>query len=146
MRPIISVISLVALAACQPAGDDPEPGAEPSQAATAVANDGKGDAAAVDAPASLVGEYRGAGIDGTEVAGATTLLDQFAVPEFLNLSDEDKLTRPSFETLPSGVATGSGGFAVPSAAAVEAALDYELVLKTTGNTGIRFSCSRRRSQ
>ena len=69
MRPIIAAISLVALAACQPAGDGPAPGAEPSQAATAVANDGKGDAAAVDAPASLVGEYRVAGIDGTEVAG-----------------------------------------------------------------------------
>lgn len=78
-------------------------------------------------------------LGGVPLPGAAVQLDQFAMPEFLNLSDEDRLTRPSFETLPSGIATGAGGFQVPAEAAVEATLEQELVLKLTGSTGQRFA-------
>lgn len=61
MRPIIATIALAALAACQPSADDPPAGPDPS---ATVATD-----AAAAVPASLAGEYRVAGIDGTEVAG-----------------------------------------------------------------------------
>ncbi|WP_374406756.1 hypothetical protein [Pelagerythrobacter sp.] len=55
MRTILAALSLATLAACQTASGDTAPETEAPDTA--------------EAPASLVGEYRVAGIDGTEVGG-----------------------------------------------------------------------------
>lgn len=66
-----------------------------------------------------------------ELAGATILTDQFAVPEFLNLTDDQKLSRPSFETLPGGIAVGAAGYRAPNPLEVE--IECELIYKSTLN-------------
>lgn len=78
MRSSLAALSVIALAACQPAADDPASGASssedvsqaPSSAPPPSSDVPAGDEpASAEAPASLVGEYRVAGIDGTEVGG-----------------------------------------------------------------------------
>ncbi len=71
MRSSLAVLSVLALAACQPATDDPASGAasEDTPQTPAPAPPPEDEPAAANAPASVVGEYRVAGIDGTEVGG-----------------------------------------------------------------------------
>lgn len=44
------------------------------------------------------------------VVQTTMLQEDFAAAQFQNLSDDDKLQRPSFESLPAGVTAGAGGY------------------------------------
>lgn len=63
---------------------------------------------------------------GGEPAPGTTLFEPFAVPEYLTLTDEQKLSRPGFEQLPAGVSVGAGGYVVPDRAE-EVAIECELI-------------------
>jgi hypothetical protein len=49
--------------------------------------------------------------DGTPAPGASVVLDQFAPAQFLDLTDAQKLARPSFEKMGAGVRVGVGGVA-----------------------------------
>lgn len=62
MRAILS--ATVLLAACQPAPADPPP---PATSTTGVTSESDPDAPGVPAPASLIGDYRVAGVDGAAV-------------------------------------------------------------------------------
>jgi len=53
----------------------------------------------------------------------TPTTDQFAPGQFLDLTDDEKLTRPSFETFEAGV-TLSGGAAVAAGTVVTADMEY----------------------
>ncbi len=55
---------------------------------------------------------------GGRPATQTTLNEQFAAAEFLDLSDDEKLARPSFEAMPAGVSLGSGDVTFGSQTAV----------------------------
>jgi hypothetical protein len=52
-------------------------------------------------------------------------LDPFAIGEYVDLDDEARLTRPSFEPLPAGVSAGIAGYLLPEGPVVEAEVDYE---------------------
>ena len=54
-------------------------------------------------------------------------LDPFAIGEYVDLPDDARLTRPSFEPLPSGASAGIGGYRLPEGPAVQADLDYEQI-------------------
>ena len=78
MRSSLAALFVIALAACQPAAGDPASGtsggedAPEAQTSASSSEDVSADnepAPAAETPASLVGEYRVAGIDGTEVGG-----------------------------------------------------------------------------
>ncbi len=49
------------------------------------------------------------GPDGDPAAGASVVLDHFAPAQFLDLSDDEKLARPSFEKMGAGVRFAVGG-------------------------------------
>ena len=51
------------------------------------------------------------GADGTLAPGVRNVLDQFAPGQFLDLSDDEKLQRPSFERMGAGVRVAMGGVA-----------------------------------
>src|SRR6185436_9839967 len=51
------------------------------------------------------------GADGNLAPGVTSVLDQFAPAQFLELSDDEKLQRPSFERMGAGVRVAMGGVA-----------------------------------
>jgi hypothetical protein len=55
---------------------------------------------------------------GGRPAALTPLNEQFAAGEFLDLSDDEKLARPSFEAMPAGVALGSSDLTFGSQTAV----------------------------
>jgi hypothetical protein len=74
---------------------------------------------------------------GTDVPDVSILYDQFAVPEYLNLTDDQKFSRPSFETLPAGIAVGSSGYVVPDAGHItETPITCELIF-SKDNEGVR---------
>lgn len=54
-----------------------------------------------------------------------TALEPFAPGEYLDLADDARLTRPSFEPLPAGVAAGISGFSLGPGPEVQADIDYE---------------------
>jgi hypothetical protein len=56
------------------------------------------------------------------------LFEQFAPAQFFSLSEEEKLTLPSFDRLQAGVALGKTASTYAPSQAVPAPLDYELVL------------------
>ena len=58
------------------------------------------------------------------VAGQEPVREHFARAQFVEMSEEDKLTRPSFEQLDAGVQFSSGAFHVP-ADALAADMDFE---------------------
>jgi hypothetical protein len=49
--------------------------------------------------------------DGSLAPGVTTVQDEFAPAQFLELSDDERLARPSFERMGAGVRVGIGGVA-----------------------------------
>jgi hypothetical protein len=55
---------------------------------------------------------------------ATPLKDQFAAAQFFEMSDDEKLARPSFELMDAGLQFGAGGLAHSSAVSTTT-LDYE---------------------
>jgi hypothetical protein len=59
------------------------------------------------------------------VGGTDTLKEEFGMANFLRLSDSDKLSRPSFERLPSGLRFATGD-ASASGAQVQKDVSYEL--------------------
>ncbi|PXA67080.1 DUF6603 domain-containing protein [Cryobacterium arcticum] len=69
------------------------------------------------------------------LADATVVTDQFPVPEYLDLTDAQKLSRPGFETLPAGVATGAGGYIVPNGID-DTPFDCELIFSRRTGGGI----------
>lgn len=69
-------------------------------------------------------------LDGTAVpaAGWQSVYDHFAPGEFFALSDDEKLARPAYESLKSGLTVGIGGLTVDATDAskvVEATIEYE---------------------
>jgi len=75
--------------------------------------------------------------DGSAIPGDAAL-EPFAVGEYVDLDDEARLTRPSFEPLPAGVSAGIDGYLLPNGGAVEAPLDYEQIFlpRRTKFTGL----------
>ncbi len=55
----------------------------------------------------------------------TPVGEHFARAQFLEMTDEEKLTRPSFEEMDSGVEFSSAAFEINAPAAVGATMDYE---------------------
>ena len=53
--------------------------------------------------------------------------EQFARAQFVDMSEEDKLAKPSFEPLDAGVTFASADFDIPEAAVTEVEASYELV-------------------
>jgi len=83
---------------------------------------------------SRFGDSRVAGADRFEIAqvkvgvrdpGFEPAQEFFSRAQFQDLPEEQKLTSPSFERFGAGAMLGSGGFSVPSAAAVPAKITYE---------------------
>jgi hypothetical protein len=62
--------------------------------------------------------------DDSEIEGEPAL-EPFAAGEYVDLDDDARLTRPSFEALPAGVAAGISGYRLPEGPVVEAEVDYE---------------------
>lgn len=58
--------------------------------------------------------------------GRSDVADFFAPAQFFEMSDDEKLARPSFEELPAGVSAGEGGFT--HGAVVASELEYETIL------------------
>jgi hypothetical protein len=76
--------------------------------------------------------------DGSPIAGAPAL-DPFAIGEYVDLPDEERLTRPSFEPLPAGASAGIQGYRLPDGEVVEADVDYEQIFlprKSKFNQGL----------
>jgi hypothetical protein len=67
-------------------------------------------------------------IGGTKVPGWEPVRDYFAPAQFEDLSDAQKLSRPSFEKMDAGVAVGSGAIAAGPHETVD--LEYETVVVT----------------
>jgi hypothetical protein len=63
-------------------------------------------------------------IDG-QGAERTPIGDDFAPAQFFELSDDAKLSAPSYETMDAGVAFGAPGYAMSLASGVASPLDYE---------------------
>jgi len=66
-------------------------------------------------------------LGGAAVPGVAVVFDQFAVPEYLNLTDDQKFSRPGFESLPAGVSVGTGGYAVPEGRVTDTVVECELI-------------------
>jgi hypothetical protein len=65
--------------------------------------------------------------------------EQFARAQFIDMSEEDKLAKPSFEPLDAGVAFASDDFELPDAAVVDVEASYELVyLQEETRFGLRL--------
>ena len=58
----------------------------------------------------------------------STLPDLFAPAQFFDLTDEEKLVSPSFETLDGGIAFGSEAIEFPAPESVDAPLVYEAIV------------------
>jgi len=58
----------------------------------------------------------------------STLPDLFAPAQFFDLTDEEKLVSPSFETLDGGIAFGSEAIEFPASESVDAPLVYEAIV------------------
>jgi hypothetical protein len=68
--------------------------------------------------------------DAGESLGTTQVLtEHFAISEYVDLPEDDRLSRPGFQPLPAGVATSSGGYLVPTQLLQEAGLQYEVVFR-----------------
>lgn len=63
--------------------------------------------------------------NGGPTGALNTITDQFAPGSFLDLTDDQKLSRPGFEPMPAGVRSRPAGEAVPYAESREAVLRYE---------------------
>ncbi len=60
--------------------------------------------------------------DAGESLGTTQVLtEHFAISEYVDLPEDDRLSRPGFQPLPAGVATSSGGYILPAQPPKEAA-------------------------
>jgi hypothetical protein len=65
-------------------------------------------------------------VGGSVVAGPSMVQEHFARGQFLNLTEEDKLTKPSFEEMPAGVEFSSDTYHV-STALLSFPMEYETV-------------------
>ncbi|HTE47839.1 MAG TPA: DUF6603 domain-containing protein [Gemmatimonadaceae bacterium] len=65
-------------------------------------------------------------VNGTAVASPTFVQEHFARAQFLNMSDEDKLTKPSFEAMSAGVEFSSTAYHI-SASSLSFPMEYETV-------------------
>jgi hypothetical protein len=62
------------------------------------------------------------------------LTEQFAVAEYLDLSEDDRLSRPGFQAMAAGVATSAQGYATPPGPLVKLVdIQYEEVFRDTGD-------------
>jgi hypothetical protein len=68
----------------------------------------------------------GVTVTGVATTGVTSLVDDFAPAQFFDLSDDEKLSRPAFETLDAGVRVQTTGFA--RGGSRDAAMTYETVV------------------
>jgi hypothetical protein len=92
--------------------------------------------------------YGTANIDGTHLFPVPQLTDEqdrplgdaqvrteaFAVAEYRDLSDDERLSQPGFQPLPAGIASGGGAYALP-AVRQDVPLTYEEVFLDTGQRG-----------
>lgn len=62
-------------------------------------------------------------VNGAPAAAVRFTQEQFAVSQFVHMTDEDRLSQPSFQPCDAGVAFGTADYLVP--AATEAGLEYE---------------------
>lgn len=63
-------------------------------------------------------------VGGRPVGALRTVDEQFAAAEFIELSDDEKITRPSFEAMPAGVTMSADGIAFGSQTAISE-MDYD---------------------
>ena len=63
-----------------------------------------------------------------DTQSTSTLSDLFAPAQFFDLTDEEKLASPSFETMDGGVAFGSEAIEFPASQSVDAPLVYETIV------------------
>jgi hypothetical protein len=63
--------------------------------------------------------------NGGPTGALNTITDQFAPGSFLDLTDDQKLSRPGFEAMPAGVRSRPAGESVPHAESRQATLTYE---------------------
>lgn len=63
--------------------------------------------------------------NGAATGPLNTISDQFAPGGFLDLTDDEKLSRPGFEAMPSGVRSRPAGESVPHTESRQAVLTYE---------------------
>ena len=64
------------------------------------------------------------------------LTEQFAVGEYLNLSDDERLSRPGFQPFAAGIASGGEQYLVPADAKEDAPLEFEEAFQDTQDRGI----------
>ncbi len=66
------------------------------------------------------------------LGSATVLNEQFPISEYLDLSEEDRLSRPSFQPMPAGIATSTEGYVTSDDALInKIELEYEVVFRDT---------------
>ena len=79
-------------------------------------------------------------IDGTGLVKVSDAVDQFALGQFQNLSDAQKLSLPSFEREHAGVELAPDGAALASSRAVRRSARYEeIVIDSVGRQANRFA-------
>lgn len=66
-------------------------------------------------------------LNGTPVPSFEPTTESFARGQFADLTDDQKLTGPTFESFPSGVVVGSAGFMAPDALARDVTAGFETV-------------------
>ena len=77
-------------------------------------------------PGGVTLEISSVSVTGVTTSGLSSLDDDFAPAQFFDLSDDDKLSRPAFETLGAGVRVQTAGFA--HGGSHNAELEYETVV------------------
>ena len=84
------------------------------------------------------------GADGGEAGLEATVLEEaFALGQYLAMSDDEKLSRPSFEGQQAGLGLGTDQVGYAYDAATDGALEYETLQLVPGQAAIRRSGNAR---